>query len=146
MIVRKRTPGDDADWLKLRIALWPKTTAAEHRVEMDAWLKRSDAIVLVAQSEVGGGLVGFTEIGARSLADGCETSPLAYLEGWYVDTAIRRRGVGAALIEAGEAWARSHGFSEFASDAEVENTDSQKAHVALGFREMERSVLYLKKL
>jgi aminoglycoside 6'-N-acetyltransferase I len=146
VIVRNRTSADDAEWLKLRVALWPTTTAAEHREEMDAWLRRSDTVVLVAQSEKGAGLVGFAEIGARSLADGCETSPLAYLEGWYVDITMRRCGVGAALIEAGEAWARSMGYREFASDAEIENTDSQKAHVALGFIEMERSVLYLKKL
>ena len=90
--------------------------------------------------------MGFAEVGTRSLADGCETSPVAYLEGWYVDADMRRQGVGTALIRAAEAWAREKGLNEFASDAELENIESQQAHVALGFHEVERVVLYLKTL
>jgi hypothetical protein len=29
-----------------------------------------------------GGLGGFLELGQRSLADGCDSSPVAYVEGW----------------------------------------------------------------
>lgn len=113
---------------------------------MAAWLARPDTVVLVASRSSGAGLAGFAEAGARSLADGCETSPVAYLEGWYVDDNARRQGIGAALIHAAEAWARSQGFREFASDAELENLESQRAHLALGFKEVGRSVLYLKTL
>jgi aminoglycoside 6'-N-acetyltransferase I len=146
MNVRLRGPDDDDEWLRLRSALWPHVATAEHRIEMNSWIARSDAVVLVAPKEDGPGLVGFAEVGARSLADGCETSPLAYLEGWYVDVDSRRQGIGRSLMRVAEAWARSQGYREFASDAEIENLDSQRAHVALGFSEMERSVLYLKKL
>jgi aminoglycoside 6'-N-acetyltransferase I len=146
MNVRARIPGDDEEWLRLRTALWPDLDEAAHRREMRAWLERPDAVVLIAPRADGTGLLGFAEVGARSLADGCETSPLAYLEGWYVDAEARRRGIGAALVDAAEAWARSKGYREFASDAELENVDSQRAHVSLGFREVERSVLYLKTL
>ncbi|HEY5212450.1 MAG TPA: GNAT family N-acetyltransferase [Acidobacteriaceae bacterium] len=141
-----RVSGDDGEWLRLRAALWPHVGPDEHRVEMTAWLARSDAVVLVAPNADGSGLIGFAEVGARSLADGCVTSPLAYLEGWYVDFAHRRRGVGAALVREAEAWARSRGYCEFGSDAQLENIESQRAHVSLGFEEVERSVLYLKKL
>ena len=113
---------------------------------MKAWLARTDTVVLVAPLNEGAGLAGFAEVGARSVADGCETSPVAYLEGWFVDADMRRQGVGAALIHAAEAWAREKGFREFASDAELENIQSQQAHVALGFREVERAVLYLRTL
>jgi aminoglycoside 6'-N-acetyltransferase I len=71
---------------------------------------------------------------------------VAYLEGWYVDPDVRRQGVGAALVRAAEAWAREHGYREFASDALLENVESQRAHVALGFAEVERVVLYRKVL
>jgi aminoglycoside 6'-N-acetyltransferase I len=144
--VRVRIPGDDAEWLRLRAVLWPDLTALEHQIEMAGWLARPDTVVLVAPRADGTGLAGLAEVGARSLADGCETSPLAYLEGWYVDAGSRRHGIGAALIRAAETWARAQGFREFASDAELENVDSQRVHLSVGFREVGRSVLYLKAL
>jgi aminoglycoside 6'-N-acetyltransferase I len=146
MNVRLRIPGDDGEWLRLRAALWPHVAMDDHRIEMSAWLARSDAVVMVAPNGDGSGLVGFAEVGARSLADGCETSPLAYLEGWYVDIDDRRRGIGAALVREAEVWARTRGYHEFGSDAQLENIDSRRAHVSLGFKEVERSVLYIKKL
>ncbi len=146
MNVRRRIPGDDIEWLRMRSALWPDLSAETHRREMSAWAARSDAIVLVAPRTAGEGLAGFAEVGTRSVADGCETNPVAYLEGWYVDSDMRRRGVGAALVQAAEAWAREMGIREFASDAELDNLVSQRAHLALGFCETGRLVLYVKAL
>ncbi len=146
MNLRPRLPSDDAEWLRLRCALWPETSAEAHRVEMAGWAARTDAVVLVAVRPGGERLAGFAEVGTRSVADGCDTSPVAYLEGWYVDADVRRQGIGAALVRAAEAWAREQGFQEFASDAELENIDAQHAHLSVGFREVERAVLYLKRL
>jgi len=144
--VRTRVPADDPEWLRLRTGLWPDLSAATHRAEMHAWLARRDAVVLVASRPGEKGLIGFAEVGTRSIADGCESSPVAYLEGWYADTDARRGGVGAALVGAAEAWARQRGLRELASDTELENIDAQKAHEALGFKEVERAVLYSKAL
>jgi len=88
-------------------------------------------IVLIAEDAQG--YTGFAEVSLRPFAEGCETTPVGYLEGWFVEERARRTGVGRALIEAGEAWARKHGCSEFASDAEMDNKLSQTAHEALGF-------------
>jgi aminoglycoside 6'-N-acetyltransferase I len=71
---------------------------------------------------------------------------VAYLEGWYVDSDMRRQGVGAALIRSAEDWARAKGLHEFASDAQLANAVSQEAQVALGFTEVERLVAYRKVL
>lgn len=144
MNIRQRLEADDPEWLRMRQALWPELSPEEHRKEMRAWLARPDAVVFVASRTTGSGLAGFAEVGTRSLAEGCGTSPVAYLEGWYVDDDLRGQGVGAALVRAAEDWAREQGLREFASDAELENVDSQQAHVAMGFREVERLVLYLK--
>jgi aminoglycoside 6'-N-acetyltransferase I len=125
----------------MRTALWPDQPASD----MDAWLCRVDAVVLVA--DIGAGrLVGFAELGARSIADSCTTTPVAYLEGWWVDPEWRRQGVGAALIAAGETWARGAGYTELASDTTLDNHVSQVAHRHLGFIEVERAVLYRKDL
>ena len=125
----------------MRSALWPDESLAD----MEEWLRRPDTVVLVADAG-GARLAGFAEIGARSYADGCETTPVAYLEGWWVDEDFRRQGVGRGLIEAAEAWAREGGHAELASDAELHNVISQMAHTRLGFTEVERAVLYRKPL
>ena len=59
---------------------------------------------------------------------------------------MRGPGVGAALVRAAEDWARAGGLREFASDSQLDNTTSQKAHEALGFTEVERLVAYRKVL
>lgn len=142
--IRPYAPGDLAEWLRLRGALRPylaRDVVAEDAAE---WLTRDDAAVFVAVRPRGSGLAGFVEVGARACANGCVTSPVAFLEAWYVDPDARHIGVGAALVHAAEAWARARGYQEFASDTLLENVESQQAHVALGFGEVERSVKYAK--
>ena len=62
-------------------------------------------ITFVVES-TGGGLCGFIEVSLRDYAEGCQTSPVAYIEGWYVDEHCRRRTLGTRLVQAAEAWAR----------------------------------------
>lgn len=144
MDIRVYQPVDYREWLRLRRALWPDIGPDEEAEAAD-WLARPDTITLVA-ARSGGGLAGFAEFGTRPWAEGCVSRPVAYLEGWYVDPDVRRRGIGAALIRAGEAWAGRMGLRELASDALIENTTSHHAHLALGFAEVERVVLYRKLL
>jgi len=81
-------------------------------------------------------LLGFAELARRAYAEGCETSPVGFLEGWFVVAERRRQGIGRALVSAAEAWARALGCREFASDALAENTVSARAHRSLGFEEV----------
>ena len=80
--IRRHEPSDDAEWLRMRRELWPHDTLEAHQVEMAAWLVRLDAVVLMAEQVEGQGLSGFAEVSTRLYADGCGTSPVAYLEGW----------------------------------------------------------------
>ena len=84
------------------------------------------------------------EAAVRFRADGCDSTPVGYNEGWYVDEDVRRRGVGRALVEAAEAWARARGCRQMASDAELRNTISHQAHGALGYEETARLVFFKK--
>jgi aminoglycoside 6'-N-acetyltransferase I len=101
-------------------------------------------VVFIAEED--GALVGFLELGLRSVAEGCTSSPVPYVEGWYVAPDWRRRGIGGALMRATEEWSRSRGYIELGSDTEEVNRVSRAAHMALGFDEVERLVVFRKPL
>lgn len=125
------TDADEADWLRMRHALWPHASEAEHARDKPMMMAE-DALVLIAR-DGGGEAVGFAEVCTRPHANGCESSPVAYLEGIWVDDKSRGAGVGRELIDAAEDWARQQGFTEMASDALVDNHSSISAHKAWGF-------------
>lgn len=147
--VRPATAADRPEWFRLRSALWPHAVQ-EHARDIDLYLTdlegRNAGRGLVAQHPSGRGLCGFLEIRLRDYADGCASSPVGYVEGWYVDAEFRRAGVGAALMRAAEAWARALGLSELASDTELENGLGVSAHRALDFAEVGRIVQFRKPL
>lgn len=144
MDIRLYQSKDYQEWLRMRRALWPDIGEDDAEQAAD-WLAQPDSATFVAVRPEGG-LSGFVEFGTRDRAEGCEHAPVAYLEGWYVDPDVRQRGIGKALLRAGEAWAVGKGIRELASDARIENTVSHCAHLAAGFVEVERVILYRKVL
>jgi aminoglycoside 6'-N-acetyltransferase I len=133
--IRPVSPPDRAAWVAMRVALWPNGSAAEHDAEAERFLRgesRNPLAVFVAE-DVHHGLIGFAEVSIRSYAEDCVTDRVGFLEGWFVDGNLRRRGIGRALVEAAERWARSQGCTEFASDTVADNHESALAHRALGF-------------
>jgi aminoglycoside 6'-N-acetyltransferase I len=120
-----------------RHELWPDGTLEEHERELEilfSGTSKAPREILVAE-ECGGRLIGFCELSVRTFAEGCTTDHVGYLEGWFVVSGARRRGVGRLLVEAGERWAKTRGCSEFASDAEAGHLQSLAAHLALGFED-----------
>ncbi len=78
--------------------------------------------------------------------EGCETSPVGYLEGVSVEEAYRNQGVAKRLVEECEQWAREKGCREFASDCELSNTASLNFHLQVGFQEQNRIICFKKVL
>ncbi len=138
---------DKAEWLRMRSSFWPESCRADHEIEIDRFFSGTvgATITLVAERE-DGRLGGFLEAGTRPYAEGCSSSPVGYVEGWWVDQDLRRSGVGALLVSAAEIWARSVGLTEMASDTDLANDQSQAAHQALGYHEVERIVCFRKRL
>jgi aminoglycoside 6'-N-acetyltransferase I len=126
-------------------ALFPGTTDEDHAGDMTALLERDDAAVFIAERP-DGTVCGYVEAGSRSVADGCSTSPVGYIEAWYVDPDVRREGYGRALLAAAEAWAVERGYREMASDALLENDVSHEAHKRNGYEEVDRVITYRKTL
>jgi aminoglycoside 6'-N-acetyltransferase I len=142
--IRHAAPADADGWLALRTALWPEQDPASHAAEIARFLaapqpgsgSMPEAVLLAAEGGPGSALAGFAEVSRRAYAEGCESSPVGFLEGWYVVPEWRRRGIGRALVEAAQSWARALGCTELASDAVAENQVSADAHRALGFEEV----------
>lgn len=145
IIIRKVQPEDKTEWLRMRLALWPDQIAEKARVEMEGYFADPLTPVFVAVRE-DGKLGGFLEGGLRKYADGCNSSPVGYIEGWYVDEDLRNQGVGGNLVRAMEEWSRAQNCTEIASDTWLDNETSIQAHLALGYEESERLVHFRKSL
>jgi len=122
--------------MRLRRGLWPEESGDDLDREVaeffDGTLPEPEAVLLALE---GGEAVGVVELSIRPTAEGCRTNRVAYVEAWYVAPGARRAGVGRELIAAAEEWGRSRGCEEIASDTEIANEASARAHRALGFEE-----------
>src|SRR5207302_1232805 len=117
----------------------------DHEPHIRMTMARDDAAHFIARRE-DDTACGFVEVGTRPYVDGCDTSPVGYIEAWYVDPDVRRAGVGRALLDAAEDWAVERGYSEIGSDALLANEVSHRAHRASGYDEVDRVVQYRKPL
>ena len=144
-LIRRTTPADRSEWLRLRRLLWPGADPEGLARELDGILQEARTQVFVAERP-GGGLCGLLEAGTRPYADGCDTSPVGYIEGWYVDEDLRGTGIGRLLVAEAEDWAREQGLHEMASDTAIANESGLKAHLALGYKEKEHLIHFAKAL
>ena len=146
-MIHVRGPRDDdrPEWLRMRLALWTDCPVDKQEREMDEYMGGADHQVFLAERPEGG-LCGFLEAAIHPWAVGCDQWPVGYIEGWYVDADVRKAGIGRALVEAAEAWTRSRGCLQIASDALHDNIVSQQAHRAVGYEETYRVVFYKKDL
>lgn len=142
--IRPATLHDQAGWARLRGELWPECPVEQHGPEIEALLAGPGITVLAEAQE---GLVGFAEISVRSdWVEGATETPVPYLESWYVTRSRRGQGIGRSLIRYAERWAADQGYRELASDAELQNSLSIHLHAVLGFREVGRTVHFVKPL
>ncbi len=69
-------------------------------------IRRDSNYQVFVLARVVGRMGGFVEVTTHSYAEGCPSSPVGYIEGWYVDEDLRQQGCGGKLIWAAENWAR----------------------------------------
>lgn len=91
--------------------------------------------------------IGFAQCQLRyDYVEGTKTTPVGYLEGIFIKEGYRNRGYAKELLSECEVWARSNGCKEFASDCEIDNTDSFYFHIAMNFTEANRIICFTKTL
>lgn len=144
--VRMPDEEDFPGWLQLRQTLWPECSREQHELEMGSILADADRATVFLAAAAGGRPVGFVEVAVRPWAEGCETSPVGYVEGLFVAPEARNAGLATALLRAAEAWAADRGCREMASDALADNAPSRALHQCLGYEEGEVLVHFHKRI
>ncbi|RMQ95761.1 Aminoglycoside N-acetyltransferase type 1 [Pseudomonas savastanoi pv. glycinea] len=145
-MIKRCTLLDHNGWLPLRAALWPDAVADSDQ-DNQTILSAPERYLVLLFTDENGEAQGFVESSIRSdYVNGTHSSPVAFLEGLYIQPASRSQGIARQLVEGVQKWAEEMGCSELASDALLDNTASHAMHEALGFVETERVVYFLKGL
>lgn len=130
----------------MRTDLWPDTDD-RHLAEIDEFFAgNSIDIAETFVIEINSKPVGFLELNVRNFAEGSRSPQVPYVEAWYVKPEFQHLGYGKQLMLTAEHWALSNGFSELASDTDIDNERSIALHRRLGFTETDRIVCFLKRL
>lgn len=144
MNIRKAAPADSMALAELASRMWDHDPVELEPEFAELTASPEAACFLAFDNEKA---VGVAQCQLRhDYVEGCDTSPVGFLEGIYVDESARRSGIARALLSACEGWARSVGCTEFASDCELDNHDSLAWHLKAGFEEVNRTVWFAKKL
>lgn len=143
--IRRTEDIRDPDWLPLRCAFWDGESEEEHYASLKKFTTTHAPYFAFIANDPDGRAVGFAEISVRrDYVNGTHTSPVLYLEGIFVLPEYRGQGISGALCDAAGQWGARHGFREFASDSDVDNEVSIRAHLGLGFEETDRVVCFCK--
>ncbi len=144
-MIRQATMKDALTVAKLAVKLWPSHTIEEMTAEFEHLL--ADTSVAVFLFYIDRNAIGFAQCQLRNdYVEGTDSSPVGYLEGIYIADHFRKQGFGKMLLGACEQWAKEQRCKEFASDCELDNTQSLSFHLHSGFDEANRIICFVKRL
>ncbi len=144
-MVRKATNSDSRVLSEMAIQMWGSHTVEELETEFTETLNDKQSAFFIKY--VNNIPVGFAQCGLRTdYVEGTESSPVGYLEGIFVKKGYRNNGYAKELLLTCETWAKNIGCTEFASDCELDNIESLKFHIAMGFDEANRIICFKKRI
>jgi GNAT superfamily N-acetyltransferase len=94
-------------------------------------------------AEAGGEVIGWLIVSEMC---SLELDPHAEVKGLVVTSSVRSRGVGARLMEVGEAWALARGLSEIVLRSNVIRDRAHDFYKRMGYEEQKRQVKFKKRL
>lgn len=142
----KKADNADAETLSaLAIQLWPDHDPGRLTEKFCELARNEDAACFIKY--VDDRPIAFAQCQLRhDYVEGTDSTPVGYLEGIFVTEGFRKRGCAAELLTECERWAKEKGCTEFASDCELDNADSFRFHLSLGFEEINRIICFRKDL
>lgn len=142
--IREIAQADFECWINLAGRLWPTSPSDELKWVFQNIL-HSDREAGVIARLADNTPIAFMNLSLRyDYVSGATDRPVAYLEGIYVIDSYRKKGVASRFLKYAEDWAADHGCTKLASDALLENVESQSFHKHVGFREVSRTVSFIK--
>ena len=144
-MIKKASIAECRELAQLAVKMWKSHTIEELTKEFEEIVNSKEAACFITyDNDIP---IAFAQCGLRhDYVEGTESSPVGYLEGIYVDDSYRKQGNAKALLQECESWARNMNCVEFASDCELQNEDSLKFHISMGFEEANRIICFTKKL
>lgn len=144
-MVRKAGKQDLEILANLAVLLWDSNSVGELIAEFSEIISTSKSqFFLKYENDIP---IGFAQSQLRyDYVEGTKTSPVGYLEGIFIKDGYRNKGYAKELLVECEAWAKSNGCQEFASDCEIANIDSFRFHEAMNFTEANRIICFIKTL
>ncbi len=133
---------DRGAWAAMRLALYPDEPVHVIESEIDSFLRtgkiadREHGVLIARLHDQPVGFAEASDFGHNR----------CHVESWYVSPGARGSGVGRALIEACERWARSRRATVLTSDTNEDYPDSPPAHKACGFGASDDDTLFEKQL
>ncbi len=144
-MIKQATKNDAPILAELAIQMWKDNTLSGLESEFSDIISSENAACFIKYVE--DKPVGFAQCQIRyDYVEGAETSPVGYLEGIFIQEEFRHMGFAKELLQKCEKWASGKKCSEFASDCELNNVDSLKFHLAMGFDEVNRIICFKKNL
>jgi len=110
--------------------------------QLSSMAKEEGHAVIVAELD-GHAIVGWIHMMPRQLL---YSQRLAEIGGLVVDAAHRRKGVGRALIHAGEQWAKGQGYSHIVVRSNAMRKESHPFYPRLGYSPVKTQKVYRKGL
>ncbi len=145
-VIRPLAPGDHAEWLRMRKALWPERNDDWHAWGMRLLVEQSGSsrvFVYPRRHEIGK-LGGFVELLVTDGLEGSLSRPVGRILAWYVDPDLQGIGIGRRLLETAEHWAAERGLREIVSECPLEDSRAQVVCRAAGLQEAERLIRFRK--
>ena len=127
----------------MAVVMWQDSSISELEKEFKEIIHNDNAAVFIKY--VDEDPIGFAQCQLRfDYVESTETSPVGYLEGIFILEEYRHKGYAKELLNTCEKWAKDKNCLEFASDCELDNYNSYKFHMAVGFTEANRIICFKK--
>lgn len=141
-VIRRAEAGDGGAVASLAGQLGYPMQTSEAERQLSLLANKDGHAVFVA--ELGGhGIVGWIHMMPRQLL---YSFGLAEIGGLVVDAEHRRKGVGRALIRAGEKWAKDQGYSRVVVRSNAVRKEAHDFYPSLGYDSVKTQKVYRKEL
>jgi ribosomal protein S18 acetylase RimI-like enzyme len=140
--IRRATDRDVAELADQATQLGYPVDRATMRRRLARVGERDDAVLLVAV-DAGDKAIGWIQVALLELL---VHDDMAAIEGLVVDQRHRSRGIGEALVAAGEAWARERGATEITVRSRSTRERAHRFYERIGYVEIKRSHVFAKPL